>query len=546
MFIQMFKVFVHDAVSSHAERIAHLHDALTPSIRKDIGGALLNPGLYQHALNELHKRYGNPQIVSQTCTESILKLSPFKDNDFSALRAFSADLHSVVATLRLGGYGMELYSHATLSQLVLKLPPALKSRWGEKSWAMQPTLATVEDLDQWLDGVAMAERSIQASSIETPQQRSAKPTDEKRRVLHRPNVFNNTVTHDEPDADDKTTRCPGCNSTHQHHIIDCRKFNEMTVKERAQIVKDANLCLRCLGDDHLSRGCTRVERCSQPECDGVHHPLLHGAPRLFSKPTSAKPPVEFSGSVSIKSAGNCTLLPIVPVILKANGKEFPLYALLDSGSEISAINGKTAALLNLQGEERKVTTGTVEGVTKCVDRPIVNFVVTSRDGHHCFDISDVHVRENFKLEKHPFDLDSLVKEWPHLSRVPVCSTKRKDVAILIGQNNPAAIEIFEIRKDPSNQRAPRAYLTAFGWCIAGPSGQLNENQRNSNHSESRRMECDPVQQQSVEADPSSTKRNIIRPTVPKKGGASRGVSADDVQAAPLSILNKSRRTCIER
>ena len=168
MFIQMFKIFIHDAVSSDAERIAHLHDALTPEIRKNIGGALLNPGLYQHALSELHKRYGNPQIVSQACTSSLLKLRPFRDNDFNALRSFSADLHSVVATLRLGGYGMELHSHATLSQLVAKLPPALKSRWGEKSWAMQPTLATVEDLDQWLDGVAMAEQSIRAGSSEAP------------------------------------------------------------------------------------------------------------------------------------------------------------------------------------------------------------------------------------------------------------------------------------------------------------------------------------------------------------------------------------------
>jgi hypothetical protein len=49
------------------------------------------------------------------------------------------------------------------------------------------------------------------------------------------------------------------------------------------------------------------------------------------------------------------------------------------------------------------------------------------------------------------------------------------------------------------------------------------------------MECDPVHQQSIEADPSSTKVNIIRPTVPKKGGASRGVSADDVQTG--SIVN---------
>ena len=54
MFIQILKIFVHDAVTS--ERIAHLHDSLTPEIRKSIGGALLNPGLYRHALMELHKR----------------------------------------------------------------------------------------------------------------------------------------------------------------------------------------------------------------------------------------------------------------------------------------------------------------------------------------------------------------------------------------------------------------------------------------------------------------------------------------------------------
>jgi hypothetical protein len=71
--------------------------------------------------------------------------------------------------------------------------------------------------------------------------------------------------------------------------------------------------------------------------------------------------------------------------------------------------------------------------------------------------------------------------------------------------------------------------------MAGPSGQLNDNPRNSNHSKSRKMECDPVQQQSVEADPSCAKMNIIRPTVPKKGGASRGVSSDDVHAG--STLN---------
>jgi hypothetical protein len=168
----MFKVFIHNAVSSDAERISHVHYVLTPEIRKNIGGALLNPGLYQHALSELHQRYENPQVVSQACTSSLLKLRHFKGNDFNA--------HSVGVTLRLGGCGMELHRHATLSH---KLPPVLKNRWCEKSWAMQPTLTSVEDLDQWIDGVTMMVRSIRASSMETTPQRSLKPTDDKR-FLH--------------------------------------------------------------------------------------------------------------------------------------------------------------------------------------------------------------------------------------------------------------------------------------------------------------------------------------------------------------------------
>lgn len=154
---------------------------------------------------------------------------------------------------------------------------------------MQPTLASIEDLDQWLDGVAMAEQSIRASSMETHHQRQMKPTDEKRRAPHKPNVFSTTSESlPNPDNLDATPRCPGCNSKHQHHMKDCRKFKDTPVEKRAQIVKDANLCLRCLGNDHLSRACTRTERCSKPNCDGIHQPLLHGAPRLYPKRVDQK------------------------------------------------------------------------------------------------------------------------------------------------------------------------------------------------------------------------------------------------------------------
>ena len=101
IFIQMFKQVMHDAVTSDAERIAHLDESLTSEIRKTIGGALLNPSLYLHALVELHKRYGNLQLISLACTSSLKRLQLLRDNDINSLQAFSANIHSVVATLRL-------------------------------------------------------------------------------------------------------------------------------------------------------------------------------------------------------------------------------------------------------------------------------------------------------------------------------------------------------------------------------------------------------------------------------------------------------------
>lgn len=86
--------------------------------------------------------------------------APFKENDFSALRSFASNLRSVVATLQLEEYGMELHSNSTLKQLIDKLPPYFRSRWGERSWAMQPNIPNVADLDAWLDDVAKAEYCI--------------------------------------------------------------------------------------------------------------------------------------------------------------------------------------------------------------------------------------------------------------------------------------------------------------------------------------------------------------------------------------------------
>ena len=140
---------------------------LSTEIQMQLGECLLHPGLYERCLQELHRKFGNPRIIATACLRALLELVPFHDGDFKALQRFSASLRSCVATLRFGGYGVELQSHATLAHVVNKLPHTLHSRWAESSYAIMDRLADLFDLDNWLDNCAMGEYCVRAGSDRT-------------------------------------------------------------------------------------------------------------------------------------------------------------------------------------------------------------------------------------------------------------------------------------------------------------------------------------------------------------------------------------------
>ncbi|XP_045023467.1 uncharacterized protein LOC116929559 [Daphnia magna] len=243
-------------------------------------------------------------------------------------------------------------------------------------------------------------------------------------------------------------------------------------------------------------------------------PSVAWSPTTISE--NRKPKIAgFSGSVA-PGLTKRTLLPIVPEIMRANGKETHLFALLDGGSEISVITKEKATLLGLEGRTERVITKTVDGESQPTAHKIVKFDIASLDGRFTFNIMDVHVMDTFRLNKNSIDLTSLSKKWPHLALVPIYSVLDEDVAILIGQDHPAAIEIFETRKDPYNQRAPRAYLTAFGWCVAGPTARPEDESRNCFHLSLAENRCDTLLQQFIEFDIFGIKPNVVKPISPNE------------------------------
>jgi hypothetical protein len=91
------------------------------------------------------------------------------------------------------------------------------------------------------------------------------------------------------------------------------------------------------------------------------------------------------------------MLPMVPIILRANNKEIRLYVLLDNGSKISVIKRRVSDLLKMKGRNERVITNTVDERSKPVDTLIVNFDITSLDGRYTFNIVYAQVRETFWL-----------------------------------------------------------------------------------------------------------------------------------------------------
>ncbi|XP_057379661.1 uncharacterized protein LOC130701900 [Daphnia carinata] len=313
-----------------------------------------------------------------------------------------------------------------------------------------------------------------------------------------------------------SSTCPVCDSHNRHPLSQCRQFRQLTVEKRAAIVKDFKACFRCLERDHLSHDCKRRERCSTANCEGFHHPLMHGAPKVYPPKRSETRQsdavgVTFTGSTASNSTSRRTLLPIVPVILKANGMETRTFALLDSGSEISVLKRQTADHLGIRGRLERTTTKTVNGESQAVDTEVVCFTITSIDRTFDFEAVDVHVMPSFELTKRPFDLVKLTKTWPHLSHVPIHSFKAEDVAVLIGQDHPAALEIFETRKDPLQPRSPRAHLTAFGWYIAGPTHRSGSQGVGCFHISSGEDKITYMVRQFIEVDTFGTKPNVKSP-----------------------------------
>ncbi|KZS02851.1 Uncharacterized protein APZ42_034559 [Daphnia magna] len=467
-FISSFRDMIHNVVPSDAQRHAFLKQLLTTEVRSYIAEYLDNPSTYYDALVELKKRYGQPQVVTRSHLMALMHLPSIRDDDSEALAKFNRTFHGAMHALRTGGYEQDLESRMTLEHVVSHLPPRMRSSWGVKVYRMTPTRATLKDLAKWIDEMLMGELMTRPSTHRSPAPQkekkagSAKPSTKPTPIFGKsPVVFHTSTSppvkkpQQSPPSESNSSslkegvikKCIYCDNAHS--IKTYSTFKDPDVTARVEWVKEKRLCFRCLIGTHRGTECPTEIVCNIGNCGQRHHPLLHGAPRVYPANASTtknagQPSAKSSDgrAMTIKTRDTAinTSLAIVPVLLQANGVEIETFAFLDPGATVNLIREDVAKQLKCKGNEK---------ISFEADLKQVSTVPT----------------QYLKLPCQPKELMEIRSRYPHLKDVKLVDVG--EPTILIGAGNQWLHFRLDERLPPVGTDAPFGLLRLFGWTCVG-------------------------------------------------------------------------------
>ena len=173
------------------------------------------------------------------------------------------------------GFESELKSYDTVDRVLSCLPELIQERWYYWACDQQPYVPTLVDLSSFISNAHRVEYTRRLGNTDLSS-KAVQPSSRANRPFHqdkssKPNVFSISVA--------ETEECAVCKA--KHALAACKQFRQLPIVKRIEIVGREKVCLRCLAVGHIGKNCGRLKKCGHDGCNKLHHPLLHGAPRLY-------------------------------------------------------------------------------------------------------------------------------------------------------------------------------------------------------------------------------------------------------------------------
>ena len=119
---------------------------------------------FLHALNELNRRFGNPQNVVSALTQELEIWQRPQANDHRALISYAALLRKIVQTFLAHGFNADLSATYLLKLARDKLPNSLKMKWSEHTIDNNIQNPGIFEFSEWMDRHSRACEQLQETS----------------------------------------------------------------------------------------------------------------------------------------------------------------------------------------------------------------------------------------------------------------------------------------------------------------------------------------------------------------------------------------------
>ena len=358
-----------------------------------------------------------------------------------------------------------------MSQLLSKLDPKDNSDFG-REMKREGNEETVSNLISWLH----QEASIRSRGKTSP---VSEGRIEGRRDKGPKKTENNATSSEETDEEN----CP-LNCKTKHHLAACPKFQNLTVSQKWETVKQHWRCRKCLRAHHTN-DCKKPDGSTCDKCRKNHHRSLHnekaGETNTSLNPKAAPFQSQFQGpsaswngniqgnAVYQKSKLKPVTGPVCPVqkvkVMTRNGNFVEVLAMLDSGSNTSLLSKNAARRLGLSGSATHLTMNLAGGKKKSEPSQIIDITVASLTDEDILKTLQVYTVTRPCSSAKTISKEQ-VGHYAHLKNVSdKLHLSGGAIDLLIGTDLVEAfVDIHTVSGEPGE---PIAKRNCFGWYVLG-------------------------------------------------------------------------------